>query len=162
MPHDPVIIDDGGSTRIEQLNKTLDRLLWVSPVNHQSHDRAAGPFGNITVLSVGLLPPKPLSVKMRVGDSFEVFSGQFRVHGKIVGRRRTLRQRKVTIPDCEVTVKGVRGAHPVMMPRQNGQQRRYIVTNAPAIEKVVITASGRPVPYRVPKGTRFTEVVLDR
>lgn len=163
-----VVIDDGGSTRIQHLGLgKLDKLLEVTNVNgtNQSTDCAKGPFSQITVLCVnktGTAAPPALGVfpiAMKRDDTFEIFSDQHRVFGKIVDRSANP---PFTATDCEITVKAIGGIEPVVEAKQSKGQRRYIVSNAPAIDKVVINPAGpaRASNFNIPNDTIYTVVVL--
>jgi hypothetical protein len=56
---------------------------------------------------------------------------------------------------------GVNSIDPILEARASKGQRRYIVSNAPSIEKVDVNAVGPSVTYTVPNGTVYTVVIVD-
>lgn len=175
---EPVLIDDGGSTRIKQLRGPLasgkmDELLEVAVVagSAQSKDAAIGPFSQISITCLNqagaIGPPLVGAVAAPVGtfpiamgsnDTFEIHSGKHRVHGRIVNRGSS--PAPATTADCEITVKGTGGTDPIVEARHSRQQRRYVISNAPAIDRVDVNAAGPPRTFVVPPGTVYTVVIL--
>jgi hypothetical protein len=175
---DPVLFDDGGSTRIKQLRGPsatgrLDDLLEVTLVGGQaqSKDFAIGPFARITISCVNAAgasgPPNlgsaaaaagTFPIAMALNHTFEIHSGKHRVHGRIVNR--SARPAPATVADCEVTVKGTAGIDPIVEAKHNDKQRRYVISNAPYIDRVDVNAAGPVQTFTVPAGTVYTLVIL--
>ena len=168
---DAVIIDDGGSTRIKQLkgnaaNGKLDELL------DQAKDFAKGPFSQLRIACIdarGVSGPPELNgapapagtfpVAMGNNHTYKLHSGNHRVEGRIVNRAAA--NPPGSVADCQITVSGINGIDPVIEARHNNGQRRYIVSNAPSIDKIDVNAAGAAVTYTVPTGTVYTLVILD-
>jgi len=176
---EPVIIDDGGSTRIKLLKGQgvtgrMDNLLEVTNVagTNQSKDFATGPFIKIKVLCVrktgtaAPVAPGAFSIAIGLGDRFEIHSGQQRVCGKFVDRSAIPDNHPYhpagTAADCEIIVKGVAGIAPIVEARHSEQQRRYIISNAPAIDKVKIKINGSWSTFPIPPDIIYTAVFLLR
>ena len=137
----PVIIDDGGSTRVKwalaggvgDLNGLIDVDETLTPP--QSSDKANGPYNHIRIVYLtkdgGSLTPVDLALV--AGDKFTVTSenGQ------------TLRLEIVaTTCDCKITLLGTSAASPLVEVKQFKKKRRYIVANAGPIDTVVGVAGG--------------------
>lgn len=153
---DPVIFDDGGSTRIKQLRRKLDDLL------DNSKDFARGPFSKLRISCVdenGASGPPTgagtFPIAMGLNHTFKVFSGDHRLEGRIVDRTPG-----GTATDCQITVSGVNNIDPIIEARHSNGQRRYIVSNAPSIVKIEVNAQGPVQTFTVPAGTIYTVVVL--
>ena len=175
---DPVIFDDGGSTRIKQLRMTtatgkMDDLLEVKVIagSAQSTDTAIGAFSQLQIACIkadGTSSPPDLGgapapagtfpIAMVVGDTFEVQSGKHRVRGKLVNNAGMGLPH--TAADCEITVKGTGGVDPIVEARHSGVQRRYIISNAPLIDTVDVNAAGPVKSFTIPAGTVYTLVSL--
>ena len=170
---DAVVIDDGGSTRIKQLkgagtNGKLDGLL------DQAKDFAKGPFARLRIACINELgesrppnlngapaPAANFPIEMQEDHTYKLFSGSQRVECRIVNRSAEPAESAGTIADCQITVSGINGIDPVIEARQNNGQRRYIVSNAPSINRIDVNAAGAAVTYTVPDGTLYTVVILD-
>jgi hypothetical protein len=155
---DPVIVDDGGSTRIKQLQRKLDDLL------DNSKDFAKGPFSKLRISCVdgqGVSQPPTgggvFPIAMEENDTFKIFSGHHRIEGRIVDRSAD----NGTTTDCQITVSGVNNTEPIIEARHNKGQRRYIVSNAPAIDKIEVNADGPVQSFGIPAGTIYTVVILN-
>lgn len=161
---EPVIIDDGGSTRIRQLmgrkaTGILDHLLEVKPPTAPSapksaNDTAPGPFTRIVIVFLDVAGAANKATRKPIplvaGDSFECSSeNDQRVRGKITKGL-----------DCDITILGTARNKPIVEAHQCGGQRRYIVSNAGAIQSVSVNAAGESQTFKVPEGTIFTMVVL--
>lgn len=99
-------------------------------------DTAKGPFNKLTISCIGTTgasgPPTGATaatfpITMVNNDTFKIFSGDHRVEGRIVAG-----------DDCQITVSGVNNTEPVIEARHSKakDQRRYVVSNAPTIDKV--------------------------
>jgi hypothetical protein len=155
---EPVIIDDGGSTRIKQIKGPtatgkLDALL------DNLKDTATGPFRKLTISCIDATgaagPPTGATaatfpINMVNNDTFKIYSGDHRVEGRLVAG-----------DDCDITVSGVNNTEPIIEARQSkGKGRRYIVSNSPTIDKVEVNAVGPVQTFTVPAGTVYTMVIL--
>jgi hypothetical protein len=94
---------------------------------------------------------------MQLNDTFKVFSGNHRLEGRIVDRSAG----SGTATDCQITVSGVSGTEPIIEARHNNGQRRYIVSNAPTIDKIEVNAAGPVQTFGIPTGTIYTVVILN-
>lgn len=185
---DPVIIDDGGSTRIKQMkllaaSGKMDDLLEVDETasSPNSKDFALGPFSQITILCISVNgvagPPDSAAgdtvpIALNLDEGFEIVSeNNQRVIGKIIDRASMPGAPPgSTARDCLITVKGVSGSKPIIEARHGGKQRRYIVSNAGPIIKVVVskknvvdktfTVPQPTAPSINPPPTAYTMVVL--
>jgi len=151
----PVVIDDGGSIRVKDVSGPLHKLIQIDPVTRQSKDSSPGSFSKIMISymdvqgnATSLTGAQPIPIT--TNDSFEVFAGQQRIVGKIVGKN----------CDCEITIKGVEGTTPMVHAKYSDNQFTYVVTNAPRIDRVTINAAGPPVSYPVPPDTLYASVIL--
>jgi hypothetical protein len=155
---DAIIFDDGGSTRIKQLKRKLDDLL------DNSKDFAKGPFSKLRISCVdadGVSQPPTgggtFPIAMVLNDTFKIFSGNHRLEGRIVDRSAGAG----TATDCQITVSGVNNTEPIIEARHNKGQRRYIVSNAPSIDKIEVNAQGPVQAFGIPLGTIYTVVILN-
>jgi hypothetical protein len=155
---DAVIFDDGGSTRIKQLRRKLDDLL------DNNKDFARGPFSKLTISCVdenGASGPPTgggpgtFPIAMGLNHTFKAFSGDHRLEGRIVDR-----SPGGTTTDCQIIVSGVNNIDPIIEARHSKGQRRYIVSNAPAIVKIEVNAQGPAQTFMIPAGTIYTVVIL--
>jgi hypothetical protein len=161
----PVLFDDGGSTRIKQIKATgggppdghLDSLIEVAPAPPApAHSNVTAP-GAFTQIQMTCLDdtgaasfPFGGAIAMAAGHTFKIHSGKHRVEGKITGAG-----------DCEITVSGVDGTEPIVEARHSNGQRRYIISNAPSIQRVDVNAAGPAKTFNVPQpGTIYTVVIL--
>ena len=170
----PVLIDDGGSTRIKQLkgagprptNGVLDNLIEVDTTSAPAHstDVAIGPFSRIQILcmdstgAVTSLTGGPIA--MAVTHTFKVHSGNHRLEGRLVDRT-GVTPNPGSATDCQITISGVGGTEPIVEARHNNGQRRYIISNAPPIGKVEVNVIGAPQQFNVPNGTIYSVLILD-
>jgi hypothetical protein len=165
----PVLIDDGGSTRIKQLKGggvtgRLDNLIEVDTSSAPAHssDFAIGPFSQVQIIAmdatgvVTSLTGTPIA--MALNHTFKVHSGNHRLEGRIVDR--TTATPPGSAADCQITISGVGGTEPIVEARHNNGQRRYIISNAPPIGKVEVNAAGPPKQFLV-TGSIYTVVILD-
>ena len=173
-----MIVDDGRTTRIKQLKGTgpggasghLDNLIEVdtSSAPARSTDFALGAFSQITVScidSAGAATPPTgagpttFPIAMALTHTFKIHSGEHRLEGRIVDRSGGPSPAGSN-RDCQLTISGVNGTEPIVEARANKGQRRYIISNAPPIERVDINAAGAPQSFTVPGGTVYTVVIL--
>lgn len=159
---DAVIFDDGGSTRIKQLGRKLDDLL------DNAKDFAKGPFTKLRISCVDAngqsQPPTGVGtfpIDMGLNHTFKVFSGDHRLEGRIVDRSLVVPPGTGTAADCQITVSGINGIDPIIEARHSKGQRRYIVSNAPAIVKIEVNAVGDVQTFGIPPGTIYTVVILN-
>ena len=161
----PVIFDDGGSTRIKQLLGTgatgkLDDLIEVVPAPpapaHSDVIAPGAPTGfsqiQMTCLSDTGAASFPFggAIALAAGHTFKIHSGNHRVDGKVTAAG-----------DCEITISGVGGTEPIVEARHSRGQRRYIISNAPPIERVDVNATGPSRTFMVPANTIYTVVILN-
>lgn len=154
----PVIFDDGGSTRIKLLLNgggagAMDGLLDVNSATNQATEVIHKNYKTIQVSAIDDTgEPVALleSTDLTNGDSFQITSdnGQT-VTGTIgVGGHLT------------ITVAGTAGNPPMMEAKQFKKRRRYIIANAGAILNVSGAASG--VPFAIATaGNLYTTVFVD-
>ena len=181
----PVIFDDGGSTRIKQLVPTgavpagvgrLDDLLEVvAPAggSAQSEADAPGDFSKISVTCLNdagaptslldgagnPVPAGTFPIPLAPGHTFEIFSGKHRTRGKLLSN-----PGGTGVVGCRITLVGTGGVEPNVEARntrkQNKQQRRYVISNAPSIDRVEVNAAGPARSFKVPDDTLYTTVIL--
>jgi hypothetical protein len=153
----PVIFDDGGSTRIKLILNgggagVMDGLLDVDTTTMQASQTVNRNYKQIQVSGIdhtGLpVPLLPVS-NLALGDSFTIESdnGQT-VTGTIgVGGHLT------------ILVEGTAGNPPMMEAKQFKKKRRYIIANAGTILKVSGAAGG--VPFTITTaGNLYTTVLV--
>ncbi|HKA02315.1 MAG TPA: hypothetical protein VKE70_37645 [Candidatus Solibacter sp.] len=158
---DPVVFDDGGSTRIRQLNSfTMDGLLGIvgggGGVTFQ--DAAAASFVNGGgVFSCTLrvrhhdpdgfhhIQPGGPGLPLQRTDTVTITSQN--------GQVATLTFDAATFR-MVITLSAGGGVTPIVEARQNNNQRRYIVTNAGPIQSVVVTRAGVPTQVFPPAGAQ--------
>jgi hypothetical protein len=156
----PVIVDDGGSTRIKQIkgddaDGKLDDLL--SPAHG---DDAKGSFSKMTIrfFSKNGAPGGPIDADLDSGDAISIVSANKQQVSLDVGNNgRVFISLKATVDGVEPLVHG----------KQNGDQRRYVVSNAGSIEQVTIKKGGVTTsvfnaadPNKAENGDVYTMVVL--
>jgi hypothetical protein len=138
---EPIIIDDGGSTRIKQLTTTanMDRLL------KDKGDQADGNFesGGVAACALTIIEIKRDGTTSKVGplalakeDMVEIFSENDQKVTVTLGKNK-----KVSI---DLATSKVGGPDPIVEARQHHYQRRYIVSNAGPILQVVHTPDTGP------------------
>ena len=129
---DAVIVDDGGSTRIKQLKGAggatgvMDQL--IEPGNS---DNAHGAFGDLRI--------QFLDKDGKPGTAItDTFPAGLTVVTITSDNGQTL---TATVASGNLTIKltaTCAGVEPLVHGKQNGNQRRYVVSNAGAIQKVEI------------------------
>jgi hypothetical protein len=142
---DPVIFDDGGCTRIRQLNNyTMDGLLGI--VNGGGvtvfQDAVTKPFANGTGFSCTLVVrhhdkdgtqtvhPNAEGLQLHHDDIVSIKSQ----NGQVVKLTFDNNFRMVITLTASAS-----GVDPIVEARQNNNQRRYIVSNAGSLDSVVVT-----------------------
>jgi len=138
---EPVIIDDGGSTRIKQLKRNdadgrLDDLLI--PGNSENA-KGVAPFGTLKIVFLdehGVLGT-PISPAFAKGDVVTI-------------RSANLQDVKAELTNAKKLVlslaAGAANLEPMVHAKQNGDQRRYVISNAGSIQKIDITKNGSTIP----------------
>lgn len=164
MPNDPVIMDDGGSTRIKKVMLppagggtpgvgAMDNLLDVNalvapgkPYNGQpgsqqriNHDATVASYGTVTVTFLDS-NGRPTTNNRPFG-TFTISSGDIRVMAEVIAAG-------ANAGDLLVTIFSTNGTDPLVDAKQhrdtgNVKRRRYIVANAKAIDQV--TVDGAPI-----------------
>jgi hypothetical protein len=171
---EPVIFDDGGSTRIKQLidNANMDGLVDDGHVANatgafMSIPTVAAPIPvpacviNIVFLGKTASASTPLGdagpgnvaavlpITMKQGDRLVVNAG---LSHRVTALLEAFGNLKITIS----------GTDPVVDARHKNRRRRYIVSNAPAISDIVYNPATAGVPsttFKVPNATTLAEVV---
>jgi len=153
----PVIIDDGGSTRIRLLEDKLDELIEVDEANRQSTGTLDGNYTHIKIISYSktgafIPPPDEFPIVLGDDDKLVVWSGNHRVIVTIVGGK------------LDITLKGVNYTDLVMHARHIKKECQYIVSNAPAIEKVTLNPAGDATTTKIfpvaDANSTYTAVIL--
>jgi hypothetical protein len=164
MAEDPIIIDDGGSTRIKRHMQDgigdLNGLLDVKPDvggpaagRPGSQDSAGAGYGTkltMTCIKDDGTPSTPIrDVPFK---SFRIESGRHRVDGDLLADGK-----------IRITVSGPDGSEPVVEARQHSGRRRYIVSNSQRISKVTVEpASGATdVTVNVSSEVIYTTVIAN-
>lgn len=144
MPGDPIIIDDGGSTRIKKKLPVgvgqMDTLLEVTsgvPTPTRSGSKhtaqakpATGSYGTIRVSFIDSAGRAFDAVPPSTFTSFRIVSNLHEVSGQLIPDSGLM--------DLELTVHGPTASHPIVDAKQHNGQRRYIVTNTSPIDQVIV------------------------
>ena len=148
MADDPLVIDDGGSTRIKLRlsgggGGVMDSLFELNsgfPVAGRKGSQrlltAGGSSGYGTMLIVSIRPngqPRPNQTVLFT--TFEVVSGSKKINGELVDNLST------GLKDLRITVHGPLNNEPIVESKQTDGQRRYVIANAPPIGQVFIDGS---------------------
>ena len=156
---DPVVVDDGGSTRIKRLTAGLgvidnDGLVDVDPTLNppQSNATVTGPFTHIRVVTIDKTGTASLGPDdaLQPNDKFTITSAN---------DQKTVNSVDAT-GKLTISLQATGTAAPLVEARQLGQKRRYVVANAGPIKHVGGTINGRQQDFDVPKGNIYTAVVL--
>jgi hypothetical protein len=154
---DPVIVDDGGSTRIKRLTNgvgAMNGLLDVDPNANppQSTESVHGPFSHITVVTIDEsgTATQALDSDLVANDSFTISSAndQFTVGAVDHTGKLTL------------SLQGTASNMPLVEARQFAKKRLYEVTNAGPIQQISGILNGLPANISVPGTNIYTAVVL--
>jgi hypothetical protein len=132
---DPVIIDDGGSTRIKQLKGVASGHMDDFLDKKKGHPD--GDFSNIRIVALKADGTTLLTRNepMNKSDSFTITS----VNSQLVLCEMENNGKTIHLSlDAEPAVKAL-GVEPMVEGKQHGLQRRYIVSNSGPIKKVEFT-----------------------
>jgi hypothetical protein len=163
MANDPIQADDGGSTRVKLFLRgggvgAMDALLEVDNLvapgkpydgkvgASRRINSNGGPYTTIRITYVDS-EGKPFSLVQPFAE-FLIFSGDQRVHGEVLTG--------ADAGDVLLTVFAQDG-EPIVDAKQSRKRRRYIISNAPPIDQVFISAVlGGPsvMVYQSPDGAR--------
>jgi hypothetical protein len=156
-----IIVDDGGSTRIKKV-KTTGSAGKLNDLIDVHTDVATGPFTELTITCIDetgtpTLPGGASATTFPLnlggtGGTFKVISGDHLVEGTIINGT-----------DCLLSVKGQNGADPLIEGKHAKGQHRYVVSNAPPIDKVEVKVAGSTTTktFTVPAKVQYTAVVLN-
>jgi hypothetical protein len=125
----PVIFDDGGSTRIKQLKRGTATGVMDALLSPGHSDNADGSFTKLKIryLNEDGDPSQPISQNLNPNDQVVIHSDNLqKVTGDITAGGNLL----ITLSSSTA------GLDPLVHAKQNGDQRRYVVSNAGAIKKV--------------------------
>lgn len=127
---DPVIFDDGGSTRIKQL-KGNDADGKMDDLISEKTDQAKGTFNSLRVVFFDAAgePHGPIDRALNANDRVVIQSGNLQ---KVVGLLNGARKLSLSLESDDPELESLVDA------KQNKQQRRYVVSNAGRILKVSI------------------------
>jgi hypothetical protein len=135
MP-EPVIVDDGGSTRIRRIKTgnvgAMDSLLDVDDLTKESKHTIKENFSNVRIVYLD-----------QDGKSGEVVVTPFNKILISSHLNQNVLLKKIGI-DLEITVYGNAG-EPLVESKQHGKKRRYLVSNSGAIETVTVDGALDPV-----------------
>src|SRR6266446_10224783 len=144
---DPVIVDDGGSTRIKHVRSSagdvgaMESLVNVQPVSgipqssHTFSGASVGAFSQVEVVFIDQATGTSTSNAhgLNPNDKVEIVSGSIRVTMDVGASSSTL------------TISGTTTLEPVVESKQTRvtsssakRQRRYIVSNAPPIDSITL------------------------
>jgi len=151
MPAGPVIIDDGGSTRIRYLpekgNGAMDSLLDVgrlpegspAPGMQGSQHTIAAAFANLTIVYINPDTAKPGEIPVAGGQYPPLAPGDKIV---IVSGDLTF-QVDIKVDSTVLTSFGSeRSGLPLVTAKQQNQKRRYLIDAASTIDSVTFTPRG--------------------
>jgi hypothetical protein len=155
---DPVVFDDGGSTRVKRLMQggigALNGLLDVDPNANPpgSSDSVHGPFTHIRVVTIDQtgLPNVSIDSALVANDNFTITSanGQTAVGAIDVAGKLT------------IALQGLVNNVPLVEARQFDKKRRYEVTNAGGIQQIAGTINGAAANFNVPGQNIYTAVIV--
>ena len=160
MADDPIQVDDGGSTRIKlhlrkpsfgEMDKLLDveKLIALGKPYHELEcgtfkaNQRNSPYGNVRITYLDPLG-NPFSFTQAFAE-LEIKSGVQRIHVEVLAAPNA--------GDAQITVYSV-GCPQIMDVKQHNKKRRYVITNAPPIDEVLVTAvAGGPsvLVYAIPR-----------
>src|SRR5262245_34294704 len=159
MPGDPVIFDDGGSTRLKKKLPfgvgQMDTLLNVQtnvPVEGRAgstHDSDANPGdGSYGKIRVSFIDARGAAFDAftKGFNNFEIVSGSQRITGVLFPADGTLKS-------LRITVHGPAENPPIIEIKQHDGQRRYVVANAPPITEIFVDGNSEYRAAAPPKGT---------
>ena len=155
---DPVVFDDGGSTRVKRLMQggigALNGLLDVDPNANPpgSSDSVNGPFTHIRVVTIDQtgLPNVSIDSALMANDTFTITSANGQTAVGMVDNNGKL----------SIALQGLPNNVPLVEARQFNKKRRYEVTNAGAIQQVAGTINGAPANFNVPGQNIYTAVIV--
>ena len=152
MPADPIIIDDGGSTRLKHNRSTaaageMDGLLTVLPnaagVPQSSHSFPS-PLGAFTALRIVFHGPAGRPTELPAGgggfavgpgDTILVISGDLTIQMDIMaGNTANLTLLGKLCGTCQPV-------EPLVEAKQTRRKRRYVVSNSPPIDLVKLNGA---------------------
>ena len=139
---EPIIIDDGGSTRIKQLTTiaNMDRLLKDKGDQADGNFESAGAAACVmTIIEIRRdgTASTVATVNLAKEDQVDIFSENDQKVTVTLGKNK-----KISI---DLATSKVGGPDPIVEARQHHNQRRYIVSNAGPILQVVHTPDTGPV-----------------
>jgi hypothetical protein len=152
MADDPIVIDDGGSTRIKKLKNpgsvgAMDGLLTVvsnvgppaagRPGSHQTTNAKGTNYGTrvvVTYIDSAGESGTPAGFPVNGFTGFRVSADTYTVQGDLIANP--------GLKDIRITVSGDPGSDPIVDSKQADKQRRYIVTNTSSITSVEVTPAG--------------------
>ena len=144
MADDPVIFNDGGSTRIKKSMRApsvgeMDKLLDVKPdVGEPAQGR---PGSQVTTearnssygtINISFIDDRGFTFSApgfpKAFETFQISSGNQQIDGDLVANG--------GLKNLRITVSGNNGNDPIVDAKQHNRKRRYIVSNASAIDHV--------------------------
>jgi hypothetical protein len=160
MAVDPVVVDDGGSTRITRLAPSgrgvIDRgrLVEVNKKSNppQSSAGMKGPFTRIRVVTIDHtgVSNQAVDLPLVAHDTFTIKSGNRQIAVGAVDKAGKL----------TIALQGPAKNAPLVEARQVHKKMEYVVTNAGPIRRIVGTINGAPANLQVPAKNFYTAVVL--
>ena len=143
MADDPIIIDDGGSTRIKLLLKSngigeMDALLDVKKLPASTpvkpYDNKPGSQTKVDHNGTAYRDVKVTFID-RMGNAF-IRATTFTDFVETTSADQMIRCELIAGGDARITVYG--GCEPKVEAKQHKRKRRYIVSNAPPIDTIVV------------------------
>ncbi len=133
---DPIVFDDGGSTRIKRLVAngvgSMEGLLDLDPNTNppQSTATVPGPFSQVRIVSLDITGTAQTDVTIALanGDNFEIDSENNQVTLGAIGAG----------GKCTLTLQGAQNNAPLVEAKQFNKKRRYVVANAGSIQQVSV------------------------
>jgi hypothetical protein len=154
---EPVIIDDGASTRIRGLWRAglhSAGIIWrIDPGNPpRSNAVQCGPFHRVAIASVDIhgAPHAVFEAGLHPRDHFTVASGNC----QFVNVRVDLGGH------CTLSLQGEEHNPPELEARMSGGSRRYVVANAGAIQRINGVIGGEPMDYHA-QDAIYTSILLE-
>jgi hypothetical protein len=160
----PIIIDDGGSTRIiKKLNEDGRGAMNTLFNLHEGVNRKGLPsIGSSTVAGTGYMHIRCVSLDQN-GECIPLVNGDLVVGDKVKiesGNEQSVSAAIAEDGKLTISIDGPPCNPPVIEAKQVNGKRLYIVSNAGAIEHIEGTVHGTDVAVDVPPDVNYTAIII--